>query len=1247
MDKDAIKSALAAMQTGDLLEKSKYLLSTLGYRSELTLELSGTVDEFFDEFPPLNPNTKTEQHFRDNTESVQIIFQFTKDEIVDEQQLTLLDPTTFNKGNNQSFLFCAVELKDNDYSRTKYAEFTREINKRLFAPTVIIFRAAEHLTIAFADRRPSKTQQEYDVLEQVTLIKDIRLNNPHRAHLDILSQLSLESCVKWIDENKKQKNFDGLLAAWIAKLDTEELNKQFYRKLFAWYEWVLETAKFPTDENRVIKPEEHVIRLITRLLFIWFIKEKGLVTEALFNRHDVLELLNENNLENGDSYYRVVLQNLFFATLNTEIDKRTFSKENYSGNRNFSRYRYKKQMCDPDILLDCFAKTPFINGGLFDCLDTFEGPKDGGSRIDCFSDVDYKKLSIPNRLFFDKSRGLLPLLEHYKFTVEENTPIDQEVALDPELLGRVFENLLAAINPETGETARKMTGSYYTPRAIVDYMVEETLVATLSQKCQPTDAKKDLWDERLHYLFDYAKVCDDASEWFDDKETDTIVKTISELKILDPAVGSGAFPMGVLHKLTLALRRLDPDNKRWEALQKDLAGKRAADAFNTQNQQERDAELTEISDTFERYRDSDFGRKLYLIQNSIFGVDLQPIACQIAKLRFFISLAIEQEPDTDAENFGIKPLPNLETRFVAANTLIGIDLSETKGLFQDDTVQQLLKDIDGIREKFFLANNRGTKRDLEDQEKECREKLEKELERQRTEWVENRQAEIEAKIESLPNPEQREQLREKEQKTYEARKKVFDADFENARKIAQWKPYDQNAKADWFEPEWMFGVTDGFDVSIGNPPYIQLQKDGGRLADLYQPCKFDTFTRMGDIYCLFYEKGHSLLKSAGHLCFITSNKWMRAGYGKKLRDYFTSHTQPIQLLDMGPDVFDATVDTNILLLQNKIIYDGVMTFRAATIGTDFDRQTGNISQYLTDYGVRMEIPAENEPWAILSSAELNLKRKIEDIGIPLKNWDINIYRGITIGCNEAFVIDNIEREQLIEEDPKSVEIIKPLLRGKDIKRYYAHPAGFYILATDYDLDIPNQYPAIYNHLRTIGEQIETGKIKAKGKGLFNRDDQGENWWNLRACAFYAEFDKEKIVWQEMAKEGKFLIDKNKYYSLDTTRILTGEHLKYLLGILNSKFFLFSFKNYYAGGHLGAKGVRFKSEFMKNFPIPPITDANQHIATKIEEFVDQIIDAKQANPNADTSSLENEIDKLMYELYNLTSEEVCIVEKAIG
>ena len=295
----------------------------------------------------------------------------------------------------------------------------------------------------------------------------------------------------------------------------------------------------------------------------------------LFTETQVAPLLKDYDRDTGDSYYRAVLQNLFFATLNTEIEKRRFSKGGNTGHRNFSLYRYKDQLTDPDKLLSLFEQTPFINGGLFDCLDSEEATRDGGYRVDCFSDEHYKKLSLPNRLFFDEDHGLIPLLKGYKFTVEENTPIEQEVALDPELLGKVFENLLAAYNPETGATARKQTGSYYTPRPIVDYMVEEALVAALAEGVSPTDGDAKFWDERLRYLFDYAKAFDDASEWFDSREADAVVRAISELKILDPAVGSGAFPMGVLHKLTLALRRLDPDNARWEQLQKARAIQRA------------------------------------------------------------------------------------------------------------------------------------------------------------------------------------------------------------------------------------------------------------------------------------------------------------------------------------------------------------------------------------------------------------------------------------------------------------------------------------------------------------------------------------------------------------------------------------------------------------------------------------------------------------------------------------------------
>ena len=804
---EALQSTLAAMPASDFLEATKDLLEVLGYQSGRTQKLPGSADDFIREFPAPNQNTRTEQEFREHIQSVQLIFQVTSDEIAASSQPTFdFDAASFDRGQQQSFIFFAVELKKATCARGQYAQFTREINKRLSQPTVVLFKTtdlpAEHgsaqagnlLTAAFVHRREHKRDPNRDVLGKVSLIREIDPASPHRAHLDILSELSLAECAKWMDTHNKEHNFDGLLAAWLDKLDTEELNRRFYQDLFAWFNRAVNVkeARFPTDQARTLRAEEHVIRLITRLLFVWFIKEKGLISGDLFIEAQVAGLLRDYDRNGGDSYYRTVLQNLFFATLNTEIDKRGFSKARQTTHRNFSLYRYKREISDPDALLALFAQTPFINGGLFDCLDSEAATRDGGYRIDCFTDnKNHSRLmSVPNRLFFD-DKGLITLLNRYKFTVEENTPIEQEVALDPELLGKVFENLLAAYNPETRDTVRKQTGSYYTPRVVVDYMVDEALVATLAQHVQPADSDAEFWEERLRYLLDYADAFNDADELFEEDEAEGVVRVISEIKVLDPAVGSGAFPMGMLHKLTLALRRIDPDNKRWEALQKERARAKADAAFETRDQRERDAELLEISETFQRYS-GDFGRKLYLIQNSIFGVDIQPVACQIAKLRFFISLAIEQEADgTAADNFGIKPLPNLETRFVASDTLLSLDRPTQMSLGQTDVVNRLERKLNENRERHFHATTRRQKLECKEKDKELR-------------------GELATALKNLGLP------------------------ADAAHNIAQWDPYDQNAVADWFDAEYMFGIAGGFDVVIGNPPYIQLQKDGGKLGRLYQ-----------------------------------------------------------------------------------------------------------------------------------------------------------------------------------------------------------------------------------------------------------------------------------------------------------------------------------------------------------------------------------------------------------------------------
>ncbi|MYK06770.1 MAG: N-6 DNA methylase, partial [Synechococcus sp. SB0670_bin_20] len=701
------------------------------------------------------------------------------------------------------------------------------------------------VTLAFVQRRRHKRDDQRRVLGSVSLIRDIDPRQPHRAHRSILKELSLAHRLAWMGKHGKPGNFDGLLAALLASLDTQELNKRFYKDLFGWFNRVVAEARFPANQRRNLPPQEHVIRLITRLLFVWFIKEKGLVAEELFIEEQVRSLLKNYDPAKGDSYYRAVLQNLFFATLNTEISQRGFSARQQTTHRDFSRYRHQEEMADPERLLALFKQTPFINGGLFDCLDSFDATSDGGYRIDCFSDNPGHRnlLSVPNRLFF-AADGLVSIFNRYKFTVEENTPVEQEVALDPELLGKVFENLLAAINPETRETARRQTGSYYTPRLVVDTMVEEALVAALAAKAPPHDGDRDWLQERLRYLLDYEDDFNDARELFEDAEAEATVGAIAGLKVLDPAVGSGAFPMGILHKLTLALQRLDPDNTRWQALQKERAGARANAAFETKDQQERDAELLDISQTFERYS-GDFGRKLYLIQNSIFGVDIQPVACQIAKLRFFISLAIEQQPNNDpSANYGVKPLPNLETRFVAANTLLALDSAQ--GVLTSDRTQKLYQDLRQSREQYFHANTRDLKLCTRQQDRELRDALASEL------------------------------------------RHIGMADSD-AEKISRWDPYDQNAQADWFDAKYMFGNQDGFDVVIGNPPYQQVKK--GTYPKAQFPFSEGRDKGKQNLYKLFVEQSYNLCKKDSIAILIVQSSLMCDLSSAQTRRLLLEHTR--------------------------------------------------------------------------------------------------------------------------------------------------------------------------------------------------------------------------------------------------------------------------------------------------------------------------------------------------------------------
>ena len=428
-----IIEALQNFENPPLREAAIKFLNTLGYHS--TRASNETRDRQLRQTLEAEVEASgilSDQRAISGWQAFHILFQITDDEA--NFQRTIVESAEMDLDLMDSYVFAVLELSGDTYSRTQLANITRFINKKIQQPIMVIFRYGDVLSLGIINRRWSNQNTSNQVLEQVTLIKDINVNKPHAAHRNILADFSLEK----LSETKSVHNFDTLHKAWTDVLNTEPLNSKFYSELFDWYQWAVAECRFP-DNN--VKLE--VIRLITRLLFIWFLKEKNLdkenklVSPDLFDKDKVKVYLNRFDLETSD-YYQAVLQNLFFATLNTPIDERCFGTE-------ASTYHYADLLANPDTLLKELKQVPFVNGGLFDCHVTQE----------CFTDeVDERRnLHVPTKLFFKDKIGIFSIFDRYKFTVEEHTPIEQEVALDPELLGLVFEHLLAEINPETREKA--------------------------------------------------------------------------------------------------------------------------------------------------------------------------------------------------------------------------------------------------------------------------------------------------------------------------------------------------------------------------------------------------------------------------------------------------------------------------------------------------------------------------------------------------------------------------------------------------------------------------------------------------------------------------------------------------------------------------------------------------------------------------------------------------------------------------
>ena len=1048
-----------------------------------------------------------------------------------------------------------------------------------------------------------------------------------------------EGCKKHTPESmlsKKVTSFEDLKK----RFDIEVVTKEFYQELFSWYTWACELSTYPQGKGSCVKQtdennETNLIRLITRLMFVWFIKQKDLIPSWIFDEMELKGILSDFDSQSTEkgNYYNAVIQNLFFATLNKAIADRGFTDDDKAylqyGIKTLYRDDNKKSFfkASHEEIIRLFSSVPFLNGGLFECLDKLEASENGNNiqiYNDGFSRESSRRAFIPNALFFQKEKdgheGIIHILNRYNFTVEENSPSDVQVALDPELLGKVFENLLGTYNPETSETARKDSGSFYTPREIVNFMVDESIKNYLENSIK-------ISIEQINQLFD-----DNTSE-IKFKSNNEIIKSLMNIKVLDPACGSGAFPVGILQRLVSLIRKLDSSYNSKQSL---------------------------------------YELKLHLIENCIFGSDIQTIAVQIAKLRFFITLICEQEKGNDAKNnYGFDPLPNLETKFVAANSLIGLKSEQSMALnLKNEALNRLKEELLEIRTNHFKASTAGKKKEYRNKDKEKRAEIISLLEKQvvglNTDAIAAIEDEIknyERQLKNLPvvmvdvqqeaelfdaapktlfQKDKNEDERKKIQKQLqlarknlekEKAKKYSSDEAKSLEELVSWNPYDQNAVADFFDANWMFGIEDGFDIVIGNPPYIQLQNNGGKLAKLYENQNYKAFAKTGDIYCLFYECGFNLLKDNGHLCFITSNKWMRAGYGEKLRDFFAKNVNPKELIDFaGVKVFEsATVDTNILLFQKA--QNKKQTLACVTKNMKYD-DLGNLSHFIQQNSATCAFGSPAS-WVILSPVEQSIKRKIESAGVPLKDWDISINYGIKTGYNDAFIISGAKRDEILaeckteEERRRTDELIRPVLRGRDIKRYGYEFADLYLIATfpsrHYNIE---EYPAVKKYLLSFGiERLEqTGKeYIVNGEKIKARKKTNNKWFETQdSISYWDDFFKPKIVWSRLMRLSKndinnfprFCFTSGDYFVVDSLCFFSGSNVEVLVNELNSEFAAWYFFNNVAV--LDNGGFQMRQQYVENIPLPKLTKG----VTK------------------------KTVDEKIYEAFGFSSKEIDFIREAI-
>ncbi|MCB9310702.1 MAG: Eco57I restriction-modification methylase domain-containing protein [Lewinellaceae bacterium] len=966
----------------------------------------------------------------------------------------------------------------------------------------------------------------------------------------------------------------------------EALNKDFFKTYKAHYEkfWKYladeenpyRTKLVDAEKDDKVKQEKPIRdfakKLLGRIVFLHFLQKKGWMgcspktKDWIDGEPRFMQQLFED-FSKPENFQSQCLTHLFFETLNTKRPNDTFEVKGLNGKLNGSR-------------------VPYLNGGLFE-------PEKNKATL---------KIDFPADYF----KELLEFFEQYNFTIDENSPDDHEVGIDPEMLGHIFENLLED---------NRDKGAFYTPKEIVQYMCKESLIQYLLNTFQE---QKDLPDGKagIEQFIHFHTV----SPLLAEKENAILLnKKLDDIKVCDPAIGSGAFPIGMLQEIFEAKRFIYPYLKT--------------------NQDFKPAEV-----------------KKNIIQNSIYGVDLEKGAVDIAQLRFWLSLVVDE--------LNPHPLPNLDYKIMQGNSLLeefaGFKLD--KLMDEEDSiiatgVQQLSLGVDFDAPKFQLeVFDRVTKEELWKLmekfydpvawEKKTGEKVDK------TQTKKDINDIIEGKIHAFVLGEQRKLRDEIAQKKKDWN--IKDEDYSKLnQKSKDYKKFELNVNKleqlnnfenqliklqeseerpfflwhTWFKDVFEKG---GFDVMIGNPPYIQLQKMG-KETDILQEAGFETFARTGDIYCLFYEKGIDLLKKGGTLTYITSNKWMRGAYGKSLRNYFTKvNTQKI--LNLGPGIFhSATVDTNIYVGKKEPFDNQV---KGISIENRFD-----ISFLKEDELIPMR-DVNEDAWVVLDEDDLRISKSFEKYGKQLKDWEIKINFGIKTGFNDAFIFDQAKRDELVAEDPKADEIIRPILKGREIERYYAEWSKDFIISTfpAKNLNI-DDYPSIKNYLESFQPKLnQTGEefINENGEVEKTRKKTVNKWFETQdPIAFQEEFKKEKVIWKRIGSIMRFAYSNEEMYCLDSTCIATGEKIKYLTAVLNSRAGLYQLFKTSPQTGTGDQiiSVQALEPLLVHYP-------SEEVEAKFNLMVDYILCIKkskdvlfQSVTNEHISGIfENLVNMMVYELY---------------